>query len=93
MANHNGGGDHPAVQTPTTKYSVSSSNIGLINVAILALLSLVTMFKRDVNPDNDPENRTDGITWLGNEMKNNITTWYTDGSYHRKQAPKVSAAG
>ena len=26
-------------------------------------------------------------------MKNNTITWCTDGSYHRKHAPKVSGAG
>ena len=60
MANHNGEGNHPVVQTLKTKYSVSSSNVGLINIAILALLSLVTMFKSYVNPDDDPRNDEEG---------------------------------
>ena len=45
MASHNLGGDHLAIQTVKTQCSVSSSNVGLINGFILALLSLVTMFK------------------------------------------------
>ena len=37
--------------------------------------------------------RTDDMTWLVDGMKNNTITWCTDGSYHRKHAPKVSGAG
>ena len=44
-ANHNLGWDQPAIQTLKTKCSTSSSNVGLINVAILSLLSLVPIFK------------------------------------------------
>ena len=56
MTNHNSGGDHPAVQTRKTKYSVSYSNVGFVNAAILAFLSLVTMFKGAGNPNDDPGN-------------------------------------
>jgi len=33
------------------------------------------------------------MTWLVDGMKKNTITWCTDGSYHRKHAPKVSGAG
>ena len=38
-----------------------------------------------VDMGNDSTNRTDGMTWLVDGC--------TDGSYHRKHAPKVSGAG
>merc|ERR1712194_336048 len=33
------------------------------------------------------------MAWLVDGMKNNTIAWYTDGSYHRKRALKVSGAG
>ena len=45
MSNHNLGKDHLAIQTLKAQGTVSSSNVGLINGAILTLLSLVTIFK------------------------------------------------
>ena len=41
----------------------------------------------------DNTTRTDDMTWLVDGTKNNIITWCTDGSYHRKHVPKVSGAG
>ena len=45
MSNHNLGGNHSAIQTLSALCFVSSSNVGLINVAILALLNLVPISK------------------------------------------------
>ena len=41
----------------------------------------------------DNPNRTYDMIRLVDRMKNNITTWCMDGSYHRKLFPKVSRAG
>ena len=44
-ANHILGGNQPAIQILKTQCSTSSSNVGLINVAILSLLNLVPYSK------------------------------------------------